>query len=227
MNKRNLITLITVVTVATVGIGTANYVIGKEKQFKRSDNLVMLEQQKQELEAKGEKVPDIINKKIEAETEYSKKQHEVLEKCAEEVKEIERQRQMAPKDANGYPIIIVDTPKKEKPAPYHDIGLIGGASDARTFFPVDYKSMNFDTTITAPYNILVSGRYKDKENASFILNVNTDPNNGDMQRLMTDFTDKGSIIFTSLENDNRIVNFTYANGKQGYFDLEKNEAVFN
>lgn len=36
----------------------------------------------------------------------------------------------------------------------------------------------------------------------------------------------GKIVFESLENDNNIVIFSYDNGKKGYFDVEKNLAIF-
>lgn len=43
---------------------------------------------------------------------------------------------------------------------------------------------------------------------------------------MHEFQDKGPIIFASLDEYNKIVNFVYTDGKVGCFDLEKNEAVF-
>jgi len=44
--------------------------------------------------------------------------------------------------------------------------------------------------------------------------------------LDTEFEGKGEITFTGLTEDNKIVMFIYEDGKEGYFDLENNRAVF-
>jgi len=72
--------------------------LGANESFRKSDELIQLEKIKEEYESKGQKIPEEILKKIEFETEYCKISTKDIERCEQEVKEMEAMRAKAPKD---------------------------------------------------------------------------------------------------------------------------------
>jgi|BioPla2DNA2_1021312.scaffolds.fasta_scaffold29292_4 hypothetical protein len=192
--------------------------VSANKNQYKTDMLIFLEQEKERLEKNNEEVPEDLLRKIEFEKEYSKEEERNREKLAKE--EIEKSKK---------PIVQEWKPSEEKnPRPPHpDAGFIGGKGTGQSYFPQEYRLYNFTGMVIAPYNTLIAATYKEDNNKAFIRNIKFYPDD-DMKidYLDTEFEGKGEITFTGLTEDNKIVMFIYEDGKEGYFDLENNRAVF-
>lgn len=201
--------------------------VAKNNNSFKTKELVALENHKADLEMKGKAVPEEIKKKIELETNESEKLQAEKSKRQQEVLELKLKFEKAPKDEKGNPIIEY-IPTNQKPEPYGEVGKIGNEKHARTFFPSYFKDRyNFSTTITAPYNILISGTLKENEKTGFIYYVNGDSSTikDKESRIEFLYNDVGEIKFEMLIDDN-IAIFSYGNGNKGYFDISKTTSFF-
>ena len=84
--RRYLILAFTIVAVVFL---IFSLVLGAGESFRKDNVLIQLEKIKEEYKNKGQKVPEIILKKIEFATEHSKITTKDVERCEQEVKEKE------------------------------------------------------------------------------------------------------------------------------------------
>lgn len=222
MKNFNIKILVIVITI-TIPVVATSAIFGRTL-LQTDDWLSVLMNEKQKIvESKGI-VPSELEEKIHLESEAQIRAQDDLIRCSEEVGEIERMRKSAPIDEKGNPILPENIPDKNPPAPHIDIGYIGGPDHAITFFPADWRNYVFYSTIITPYDILVSGKYNDKEDG-FILNVRNYPDGSDSNRTMLDLKGIDYIYFKELVKDNTIVIFTYNENKEGYFDLTNGTVI--
>jgi len=232
MKSRQYLLLFVIVIVVFL---ISSVVLGANELFRKTDELIQLEKIKEEYENKSQKVPEGILKKIEFATEYSKFSTKDVERCEQEVKEKETMIAKAPKDEKGNPILFPLQGKfvpnlSEEPTtrPKEDIGIIKDQKCAMNYFPphsIQMEIYNFVTVAVTPYDTLISGNRKGNKNTGVIYHIGTQ-RGGKLIEEVKEYFGEGKIVFESLENDNNIVIFSYDNGKKGYFDVEKNSAIF-
>jgi len=213
----------------------SSVVLGKNEPFRKCNELIHLEKIREAYEKKGQKVPEDILKKIEFAIEYSKISTKDVERCEQEIKEKEAMMAKEPKDEKGNPILLhpwgdfVPNPFEEPtPHPKEDVGIFKDKEAAMTYFPphsVEIETYNFVTVAVTPYDTFISGNKKCDENTGVIYHIGM-RRGGELIEELSEYPEKGQIVFESLKNDNGIVIFSYGNGQKGYFDVKKNLAIF-
>ena len=150
-----------------------------------------------------------------------------LKKRAQEIQQIEEIRNKAPKDEKGFPIIPEPELAKSPLEPYEEAGQVGDREYAESFFPRYFTyERELVSAITASYDVLVSGVYKDDRKRGFIIRINNAAAPDQPNRKQFDFEDVGAIRFMELIDD-RIAIFSYGDGQKGYFDLLNNVVEFH
>lgn len=215
------LTVICVFMFLAVGIAFAQTM---NKSTSKSAQLLELESKKQEYLQKNEKVPFDIEKEI----YHLKGLAKAEENLQEEVAKIEKKRAEAPKDEEGNLILPNNASKFEKTLPNEEVGEIGKAEYAYTFFPTQMEREKYDLTsiIKAPYDIIIAGSYSSNKDNGVLYHIKTSPDSSETVREELKFDGKGKIVIESLEADNNFVTFRYGNEEKGYFDLKNNKAVF-
>lgn len=225
MRKPLKILSLTIVGSLVLALGGVTF--AKNMDIFQNKELVLLEKEKQRFMAENKPVPEELSKKIEVEKRQNEILQQVWERRKQEIAEIQNERLSAPKDGKGNPLLPDRSPALVKAEPREEVGIIRGKDYAKTFFPpFEAKNLDFSSTITAPYNVLIAGSENGNPNNTFIVNVITYKEGGGGTRERYDFVGKARIVFDGLEKGNQIVLFQYGDGEKGYFDLNTNVAYF-
>ena len=191
-----------------------------DENIHKSSETKEIEERISKMIANGQEVPFELKDKLESAKHSDKHMYINMILRGEEI----------PKDENGNPILRYE-PRKQGVEPRPDSEIIIEKMPEPHRYAMQFGENCYDTAdiksiAACRFNILASGFKRDDNTIGIIYNKISFSDSFGSIKEHYEYPGKGAIIFESYADDYNIIIFTYGDNQEGYFDLRKNEAVF-